>query len=189
MIELTRGMSGVAGEADGSNRVRVNLSTNSSGTPCCSASDTAVAIESIRPEIVEPPGHANEDLAWRAIFVHADVDVAIVAADRELVRQRAALVRGDDDAGHRRALGLVSAGTWRSGSSTGTSCMVWHGARRLRAAIEQGPAGARSPPGFRTARRTIIGRLALAGRERLTALAAIAIHRHGLPRPSFQACM
>ena len=37
-------------------------------------------------------GHGDEDLARRAVLVHADGDVALVAADRELVRDRLALV-------------------------------------------------------------------------------------------------
>ena len=55
MIDEARGISELPVQPEGSKRVRLNLSTSSfSGTPCCSASDTAVANESISPEIVEP---------------------------------------------------------------------------------------------------------------------------------------
>ena len=78
----------------GSKRAWLNLSTSSlSGTPYCSASEIAVANASIRPEIVRAfLGHRDEDLAGRAVLVHADGDVALVAADRELVGDRLALV-------------------------------------------------------------------------------------------------
>ena len=55
MIELARGISGFPVKPEGSKRVRENLShSRRSGTPCCSASEIAVAKLSIRPEIVEP---------------------------------------------------------------------------------------------------------------------------------------
>ena len=55
MIDLASGISGFSVKPDGSKRVCVNLSHSSrSGTPCCSASEIAVAKLSIRPEIVEP---------------------------------------------------------------------------------------------------------------------------------------
>ena len=55
MIELARGISGFSVYPYGSKRVRENLSTSKrSGTPCCNASEMAVAKLSIRPEMVEP---------------------------------------------------------------------------------------------------------------------------------------
>ena len=94
MIELARGISGFPVKPEGSNRVRENLSHSSrSGTPCCSASEIAVAKLSIRPEMVEPSlAMLDEDLARLAGLVQADVDVALVAGDRELVGERLPLV-------------------------------------------------------------------------------------------------
>ena len=55
MMEVARGISGLPVKPAGSKRVRENLSTSSlSGTPCCRASEMAVAKLSIRPEMVEP---------------------------------------------------------------------------------------------------------------------------------------
>ena len=55
MIELARGMFGFSVKPYSSKRVRENLSHSSrTGTPCCNASEIAVAKLSIRPEIVEP---------------------------------------------------------------------------------------------------------------------------------------
>ena len=55
MIELARGISGLPVKPEGSNLVRVNLSTSSrSGTPCWNASEMAVPKLSIKPEMVEP---------------------------------------------------------------------------------------------------------------------------------------
>ncbi len=55
MMLLAMGISGLPVKPEGSKRVWLNFSHISfMGTPCCSASETAVANESIRPETVEP---------------------------------------------------------------------------------------------------------------------------------------
>ncbi len=55
MIDLAKPMSGLPVQPLGSKRVWANFSQNSfSGTPCCSAMETARAKLSIRPLTVEP---------------------------------------------------------------------------------------------------------------------------------------
>ena len=70
-----------------------NFSQNSfSGTPCCSA------IETGQREAVHQPadrraflGHGDEEFAGLPFGIEADGDVALVASDVELVRDRGAL--------------------------------------------------------------------------------------------------
>ena len=55
MIDVAIGTSGFPVKPDGSNRVPFSFSHRmASGTPCCSASEAAVANESIRPAMTEP---------------------------------------------------------------------------------------------------------------------------------------
>ena len=56
--------------------------------------DMAVAKASIMPDTVLPSlDHPQEDLAGLAVFEETDGQVALVAGDAELVRDRLALVR------------------------------------------------------------------------------------------------
>ena len=90
-------------------------------------------------------GHPHEDLARLAGLVQADVDVALVARDRELVRERLPLVG---------QLAAAPPPAARSGATAGAAA---HRRRRL------------AQP-----------RIGLAGRQRLGALAAVAVDRDRL---------
>ena len=94
MIDVAIGISWLPVKPDGSKRVPLNFSIRTcSGTPCWSASEIAVANESIRPAMTEPSFAMRTKISpGRAVLVQADGDVALVAADRELVRERRALV-------------------------------------------------------------------------------------------------
>ena len=94
MIDLAIGISGFLVKPCGSKRVCENLSTSAcSGTPYCSASEIAVANESISPMTVEPSLAIRRKISpGCAVLVEADGDVALVAADLELVGERGALV-------------------------------------------------------------------------------------------------
>ena len=123
-----------------SKRVRLNLSTRRSGTPCCKASETAVANESHeagdRRALL---GHADEDLAGRAVLVHADVDVAVVAGDLELMGQRPPLI-GEACGALRPPSGLARAATCCGSPSIDRllkDCSA--GGVRRPGAVEQGP--------------------------------------------------
>src|SRR5579863_3054659 len=86
------GISGLRVNPCGSERVCENLSTSAgSGTPYCSASDTAVANESMSPLTVEPSLAMRRKISPGVPVVQADGDVALVTADLELVRERGAL--------------------------------------------------------------------------------------------------
>ncbi|MCK7518728.1 MAG: hypothetical protein MZV64_13900 [Ignavibacteriales bacterium] len=90
-----RDLAGCSVKPDGSKRMWLNLSTRTcSGTPYCSAQrDRRARRRPSRPEIVEPSlAIVEEDLARHAVLVEADGDVALVAADVELVGDRLALV-------------------------------------------------------------------------------------------------
>ena len=64
-------------------------------------------------------GHGDEDLAGRAVLVLADGDVALVAADGELVRDRLALVGELAAHGGRRDAELLEAASCRSPVDSG----------------------------------------------------------------------
>ena len=87
-------MSGLRVMPLGSNRTCSNLLTSdSTGTPYCSADrdqrGDGVHQAADRAAFL---GHGDEDFAGRAVFVEADGDVAFVAGDVELVRERVARV-------------------------------------------------------------------------------------------------
>ena len=77
-----------------------NFSQSSfSGTPCCSAIETAQAKLSIRPLTVEPSlAMVMKSSPGSPSWIEADGDVAFVAADVELVRDGGALFRAAGDA-------------------------------------------------------------------------------------------
>src|SRR6266702_3547649 len=91
MMDLAYGTCGLPVNPLGSKRMWLNLSTkNFSGTPYCRLKLIAVAKLSIRPEIVEPCLAMAMKISPG--LVHAGCDVALMPADGELTRGRAALV-------------------------------------------------------------------------------------------------
>ena len=90
---LAIGMSGFLVNPAGSNRLWANLLTKtSSGTPYCRPIEIAVPRTSIRPPIVEPSlAIVMKSFAGPSVGVEADVDVAFMTLDVELVGQAAGM--------------------------------------------------------------------------------------------------
>ncbi len=124
-------MSGLLDHPLGSKRVCANFSQNSfSGTPCCSAMETASAKLSMRPRNRGAfLGHLDEEFAGIAVGIEADDDVAFVASDVELVRDRHALFLQLVAHGARRSVQILFFDLRRAAAAI--ACVIFGGVRRL----------------------------------------------------------
>ena len=103
-MDLAKPICRVLGPAAGLEAgVRELVAEQLSGTPCCKASEIAVAKLSIRPEMVEPSLAIVTKISPGWPFVEPDVDVAFVPGDGELVRERLAFVAQLPPHGRRRS--------------------------------------------------------------------------------------